>query len=127
MFKEKGLSISIFCLSISIIVSSVIIADGMINNGSSIGASMSNMGQGLSNMSDSLHNTNDQSNLTSESHIYDLEKAATYLELSTDELTTIINKKESGIPYIKINDDYFFSKDALDKWLETARVEIQIK
>lgn len=36
-----------------------------------------------------------------------------------------IHKKNSSILYIKIDNNYIFNKGALDKWLETAKVEIK--
>jgi hypothetical protein len=31
----------------------------------------------------------------------------------------------SGLTYVKVGDQYIFSKIALDKWLETVRLEIK--
>lgn len=57
---------------------------------------------------------------------FDLTTAARYLGISEGSLLNLVSDEESGIPYIKIsNSAYVFGKTALDKWLETARIEIK--
>lgn len=48
-----------------------------------------------------------------------------YLNISEDDLNKLVANPDTKIPYIKINGKYVFNKNALDKWLETARVEVK--
>ena len=121
MLKEKMLSISIFCLSISIIISSVVIAKGLEKNGNYIGSGMYNMS---SQLSESIHNANYQ-NIQNEKAIMNLDSAATYLGLSVNDLVEVIHTEGIGFPYVKVGSDFIINKNALDKWLETARIEIK--
>lgn len=123
MLKENAMAVSIFCLAISIIVSAVIIGNGIKMNGDYIGT-------GLNNLSDKVTYIGNNQNPNTESTVfvrntYNLTTAAAYLGISDSRMVDIINSKESGIPYVKIGSDYLFSKGALDKWLETVRVEIK--
>jgi hypothetical protein len=124
MLKEKTLSISIFCLSISFIISALILANGMKSNGEYVGSGLSNMSQGLNNIGNTINNYNNS--VVDGRRTYDLRAAALYLGISEESLMNIVNSKDSGIPYIKISSSaYVFSKSALDKWLETARIEVK--
>jgi len=123
MLKDKALPFSIICLSISIIISAIIIANGMRSNGDYVGTGLSDMSQGLSNIVNNMYNNN--ANVVYTRNTYDLSTASSYLGIEESKLLDIVNEKDSGIPYIKIGNDYIFSKSALDKWLETARVEIK--
>lgn len=120
MLKEKALSFSIFCLSISIVISAIIIANGMKANGNYVN-------NGLYTISKEMNNniSNYNNNEVYKRNTYDLPTAARYLGIPESKLIELVNTKDFGIPYIKIGNDYVFSKNALDKWLETARVEIK--
>lgn len=123
MLKEKLLSVSIFCLSASIIIGAFIIANGMKANGEYVSSGLSSITNGLNNMGNTFNNTNNNGVVFRST--YDLTAASTYLGISESELIKLVNIKEPGIPYVKIGNDYVFSKNALDKWLEIVRVEIK--
>lgn len=106
---------SIFCLAISIIISASIISKGMRSNGEYVMSGLSSIGSGLRNQS---------SIRESHKNNYNLFEASMYLGISESGLTDLVNNKNSGIPYLKIDGTYVFSKNALDKWLETARVKM---
>lgn len=125
MSKEKLLPISIFCLSISIIISSSIIAKGMKENGTYVNGGLINISQGLNNISNTVNYKNNNNSTVGKTQTFNLYTAAQYLGITYDKLEQIVSLKDSGIPYIKIGNEYIFSKSALDKWLETGRVEIK--
>lgn len=122
MLKEKMLSISIFCLSISIIISCSILAKGIKDNGEYVGTGIVNIGSVLSNASNNL-TVHYQDKAMSRDN-YNLDDAAAYLGITRDKLVKLVDNKDSGIPYVKIENNYIFNKKALEKWLETARIEI---
>lgn len=121
MLKEKILSISIFCLSISIIISSVIIAKGITDNGNYIGSGMYNMSNQLAKSINDVvyyNNENSQDNMN-------IDTAASYLGLTVNDLVKVIHTEGIGFPYVKVGSNFIINKSALDKWLETARIEIK--
>ncbi|GAA0086411.1 hypothetical protein UT300007_28510 [Clostridium sp. CTA-7] len=117
MSKEKLLPISIFCLSLSIIISASIISNGMQNNGRFIGEGIS---QGLFNITNTISQENN--NLDSKDSL-SLDEASQYLGISQERLTQVIIKDES-IPCVQISGQFIFSKKALDKWVETSRFKM---
>jgi excisionase family DNA binding protein len=117
MSKEKLLPISLFCLSLSIIISASIISNGMQNNGRFIGEGIS---QGLFNITNTISQENN--NLDSKD-ILSLDEASQYLGISQERLTQVIIKDES-IPCVQISGQFIFSKKALDKWVETSRFKM---
>lgn len=121
MLKDKVLAISIFSLAISIIVSSLIISKEMRNNGQNLSSSLNMMSGGLNKISNSVG----YKNKSLENNSYNPYEAAEYLGITREKLYEIANTKDFKMPYIKIGADYYFNKSALDKWLETARVEIK--
>lgn len=127
MLKEKLLPISIFCLSISIIISGSIIAKGMKYNGESVNNGLYHISSGLNNINDAVFNNSNNNSINNEDvrKNYNLYEAAEYLGVLESRLKDIVAIEESGIPYIKAGKDYIFNKNALDKWLETARVEVK--
>lgn len=129
MLKEKLLPISIFCLSISIIISASIISKGMRNNGESVNSGLYGISNGLNNINNTaINNSNStatNNNNGYSNNIYSLSDVASYIGISEIRLKEIIAIKEYGMPYIKTGNSYIFNKNALDKWLETARVEIE--
>lgn len=119
MSKEKLLPISIFCLAISLIISASIISNGMDNNGRFIGDGIS---QGLFNISNTVSQENNN-NLDSKD-ILSLYDAVIYLDVTEEKLMQVINNEDSKIPYVKIGSDFMFSKNALDKWVETSNFKM---
>lgn len=122
MLKEKALPVAIFGLAISIIISAVIVGNGLKGGGDSIFTGLSAVSQGISSAASSNGNTD---NVVYTRNTYDLPAASAYLGISEVQLIDLVNASDSGIPYIKIGSAYIFSKSALDKWMETARVEIK--
>lgn len=123
MFKESTLAFSIFCLSIAIIISAVIVGNGIKRNGEYINT-------GLYNSSGRVVSVGNNTDTNTESVVYkrntyNFATASGYLGISESQLMSIISSKDSNIPYIRIGSEYVFSKLALDKWLETARIEIK--
>jgi excisionase family DNA binding protein len=123
MLKEKMLPISIFCLAISIIISASILTKGMKNNGEYVGTGLGVIGHGLNNISSNLNPYNNNQGIPKDN--YSSAEAAIYLRISENKLMQLVSNKGSGIPYVKIGSDYIFNKNALDKWLETAKIEVQ--
>lgn len=135
MSKDKMLSISIFCLAGSLVISSLILASSIKSNGkyassslTDISGSINTNASSLSYIGDNLKFINEtisKSN-TTERSTFGLWSAASYLGIKHEDLMKIIDTPDSGIPYIKTEKDiYIFHKGALDKWLETARIEIK--
>lgn len=125
MLKEKLLPISIFGLSISIIISASIIAKGMRYNGESVNNGLYHISNGLNNINNTVNNNSTAINNNGYSgENYNLYEAAEYIGILQSRLKEIVAIDESGIPYIKAGNEYIFNKNALDRWLETARVEV---
>jgi len=57
--------------------------------------------------------------------ILELSDAANYLKISEGDLLYLVRENSVGIGYAQINGKYIFSKEGLDQWLQTARVQIQ--
>jgi excisionase family DNA binding protein len=123
MLKEKMLPISIFCLAISIVISASILTKGMKNNGEFIRTGLGDIGYGINNMSNNLNPNNNNQGIPKDN--YNLFEGAIYLRISENKLMQLVNNKGAGIPYVKIGSDYIFNRNALDKWLETAKIEVQ--
>lgn len=123
MLKEKMLPISIFCLAISIIISALIVTKGMKNNGEYVRNGLRDIGSGLNNISSKLNSYNNNQGIPKDN--YSLTEASIYLRISENQLIELVSSKGYGIPYLKIGSDYIFNKNALDKWLETAKIEVQ--
>lgn len=124
MLKDKIRLLAIICVSISIIVSARIIADGMKNCGGNISSGFFSVSGGLNSIASTINNSN-RNNEVVERNTFSLETAANYLGVTEDSLIKIIKDKQAGIPYIKMGEYYILNKDALNKWLETARVEVK--
>jgi excisionase family DNA binding protein len=124
MLKDKMRLVAIICLSISIIVSANIISDGMKNCGGNISSGFFSVSGGLNSIASTISNSN-RNNEVVERNTFSLETASNYLGVTEDTLIKIIKSKTSGIPYIKMGDFYILNKEALNKWLETARVEVK--
>lgn len=46
---------------------------------------------------------------------------AEYLNIPVDKVWKMVEDKESKIPYVLIDGDHKFSKDAIDKWLDSVK------
>ena len=90
----------------------------MKRNGEYVGAGLSNVSRELMYTGSALHKYMEVYG----NNTYDLSTAASYLGISESRLIDLVN---SGIPYIKIGNGYVFSKNALDKWLENVRIELE--
>lgn len=121
---KKILSFAILCLSISIVIGSVIIAKSISNNGDNVSNGLSSISSGLISVGSNIGNMNNN-NTAAFRNTFDLTAEATYLGISNVKLVELATSESSGIPYIKIGNEYVFSKNALDKWLETARFELK--
>lgn len=102
MEKNKLLSVSIIILAISIVLSSLWI------------------GQALKEVANKSFSDASQQN-----DILRLEEAANYLNISESEFLYLLEGKGTGINYVKINDKYIFSKEGLNKWVQSTRLEAQ--
>lgn len=101
MEKNKLLPLAIIILAISIVFSSIWI------------------GQSLKAFANKNTPVNSQQN-----DILGLEEAAKYLNISKSELLYLSEGKGSTINYIKINGKYIFSKEGLNKWVQSNRLEV---
>lgn len=125
MTNSRLLSISIFCLSLAIIISSSIIANGITNGGSNIGSGLSIVSSGLSSIGGSISSISNNANNEIYGNTLNAATAAKYLGISIEDLLELTRSESSGIPYIKIGYSYIFGREALDKWLETTRFELK--
>ncbi|WMJ77290.1 MULTISPECIES: helix-turn-helix domain-containing protein [unclassified Sedimentibacter] len=119
MLKEKTFLIAVICLSISIIISSFIIYKGMELNGIYVSNGMHDISQKLESVNDAAYYNK------SNNDIMDINTAAEYLGLDTNDLLKVINAKGIDFPYVKVGSNFIINKIALDKWMENARIEIQ--
>lgn len=119
MSKDKLLPISIFSLALSIVIAASIISKGIENKGRFIGDGLF---QGANNISTTIRDIslNDKDNKS----ILNVDTASTYLGISQDRLMQILNNKESEIPYTKVGENFIFSKNALDKWIEESNFKM---
>ncbi|KAB3530923.1 helix-turn-helix domain-containing protein [Alkaliphilus pronyensis] len=109
MEKDKQLPLAIIILAISIVFSSIW-----------IGQSLKQIGYERNEIAKESVSVS-----SLQSDILGLEEAAKYLDISKSELLYIVEGKGSTINYIKINGKYIFSKEGLDKWVQSSRLEIQ--
>jgi hypothetical protein len=96
--KNNLVALSIFCLAVSIIIGSWLISNG------------------LSNKKELKTTQTTQNQLLTQSEL------AEYLGLSIEEVRKLGPVQyghdiQSMLPYIKIGDTIYFSKEAVDKWL----------
>ena len=68
-------------------------------------------------MDNKINNIEERSNLN-------FREAAEYLRISETTLINIVLNKESKIPHMKIDKDYIFNKEALDKWVQESGFEM---
>ncbi|MBE6053128.1 MAG: DNA-binding protein [Clostridium sartagoforme] len=119
MSKDKLLSSSIFALALSIIIAASIISKGIEAKGRYIADGIF---QGANNINTTIRD-NSINNEESKS-VFNASTASSYLGISEDRLMQLLNNEESGIPYVKIGEDFIFSKDALDKWIEESNFKM---
>lgn len=100
--KNKLLPLAIIILAISIVFSSIWIGQSL---------------KGVANKSVSVG--------SQQSDILGLEEAAKYLNISKSELLYLAEGKNSTINYVKINGKYILSKEGLDNWVQSTRLEAQ--
>lgn len=110
MLKEKLLPISIFTLAFAIIIGAFIISR-------SIGVNKELVVNDMGNYLNSYNQEYLKDNL-------DLSEAAEYLNISEHQLLELTTLYDPGMPYVKIDGIYIFNRNAINNWLETARVEI---
>jgi hypothetical protein len=116
MENSKLVSFSIICLSISLIISSVIISKGLTD-------ASSNVTYGLNNCSSSISSglassSQAVSTLPENDDFLALFDACQYLHMDEQSLRSYIGKSDSNIPYTTIGNSIIFSKKALNKWME---------
>lgn len=103
MDKNKGITIAIMILAVSIFSSAIIIFTGL--------NSVSNAYNDLKSLKELESNKTVQ-----HEEIMEIKEAAAYLHLSEDYLLKTIKKQEPTIPYFWMDNKYLFSKTALDNW-----------
>jgi hypothetical protein len=97
-------------------------------NGESIRNGLDSVSYGAKEIGGSIYNSRlepGQHGVIITESTFDLDSSSIYLGIEREELLRIISTKESGIPYVKIGDKYIFSKNSLDKWLETVQLEVK--
>lgn len=129
MPQGKNLSIALICLAAAVVIASIIVGSALRNAGENIGAGVSSLLSGLFTLADSSRSESGNGVTAQQGSgegkaTLDLKETAVYLSIPQQRVLDLVAAKESGIPYLKLGDTYVFSKRALDKWLETARVEI---
>lgn len=125
MQNNKLLAFSILCLSVAIIISSSIIANGIANGGNHIGSGLSIVSSGLSSIGGSISSISNNTGNEIYGNTLNAADAAKYLGISIEDLFELTRADSSGIPYIKIGYSYIFGREALDKWLEKTRFELK--
>lgn len=136
MLKDKWLTISIFVLAFSILLSGLWIRSAIrdLSMYQVDSPAAYNLSNSVSELSQVLRQANSNSTsssarpgeitslLTNPDSMY-LAEAAKYLSITKDELSKIIDDPNSEIPYLKMSDNlYIFNKNSLDKWLEKSYI-----
>lgn len=106
MNNNKLYLIAVIILAVSLFSGSIVIGDSLNN--------ISNQLQKLQTLGD------DQS----EKNILSLKEAAEYLSIQPQTLQNTIETTSVGIPYLKLEDKYIFTKGGLDKWLESNHIDL---
>ncbi|WP_053985068.1 helix-turn-helix domain-containing protein [Niameybacter massiliensis] len=136
MLKDKWLTIALFTLSGTILLSGLWIKDAL-NNLTFYAPTSSNntdyrVADQLNQLNSILQKATSTSNnksangitslLNNPKNMY-LGEAAKYLDVSEKQLKEIIQDPISELPYIQISDTaYIFNQKALDKWLEKGYI-----
>lgn len=111
--KNNFIAISIFCLAISIVIGGKSIAQGLIE----IAGSENNI-----NLTTSTY---DEQSQTQQPQLLSYHELANYLGISVEEASKLgpnysTIKRESVIPYIEIQAQVYFSRAAVDNWLQSG-------
>ncbi len=107
--KNNLIALSIFSLALSFMIGSWLITKELRENTTSV-----------KEVSLKTENTNE----VTEPQFFNKSELAIYLGLSEDEVGMLgpvpygENSTTSELPYIRINDTLYFSKQAIDKWLQ---------
>jgi len=103
------IALSIFCLALSFMIGSWLITKELRENTTSV-----------KEVSLKTENTNE----VTEPQFFNMTQLAIYLGLSEEEVEMLgpvpsgENVTTSELPYIRINDTLYFSRQAIDKWLQ---------
>jgi hypothetical protein len=108
LMKDKLLAISIIVLSFSLIIAASIIGRAIKTAPVSYFPNSLNLA------------LQQQQHQNTEEKAYNLKSAAEYLGIVEFQLKQIIEDENNDLPYKKIGETYIFSKNALDKWLESG-------
>jgi hypothetical protein len=115
--KNNILALSIFSLALSIVIGSWLIAQGIIENGSSVT-------EGLQTMMPTVDLLAVQPQLFTQSEL------SVYLGLTEDEIEKLgpsqtgSTNGESMLPYLQVGDTLYYPKEAIDKWLQSLQATI---
>lgn len=117
--KNNLTAISIICLAISIVIGSKLVSDGLNSIGMNIWQSQPSQ----------IHVTTPTDNEFQYSPLMTKEDLAYYLGLNEFEIeklgpVTIGSSTTSTIPYIKIGNTTYFSKEAIDNWLKNNEAAV---
>lgn len=110
--RDKLLAISIICLSFSLIIAASIIGRAIKTAPVSYFPNSLNVA------------LQQQQSQKTEEKAYNLKTASEYLGIVEFQLKQIIEDENNDLPYKKIGETYIFSKNALDKWLESGSTKI---
>jgi len=110
--RDKLLAISIICLSFSLIIAASIIGKAIKTAPVSYFPNSLNVA------------LQQQQHQNTEEKAYNLKTASEYLGIVEFQLKQIIEDENNDLPYKKIGETYIFSKNALDKWLESGSTKI---
>jgi len=114
MSKEsRFIGFAIFVFSIVVLVTGIILANTL----KSINVSIKS-----------------ESEKDKEQAVFDLSQVANYMNMTEEQVMTIINVEENELkttgsfygkmfPYFKIDDNFFFVKEEIDQWLREASAE----
>ncbi|GFZ30451.1 hypothetical protein CSC2_09770 [Clostridium zeae] len=135
VIKGNAMPIAIVLLAISLFFSASILEKSMKQlansyelNGQSSANGMYAIAQSNSNIGNVMNNQNNNNltiNSTNNKTMLDFVDTYRYLNMSEDDLNKLVASPDAKIPFLKVNGKYIFYKNALDKWLETARVEVK--
>lgn len=110
--RDKLLAISIIVLSFSLIIAASIIGKAIKTAPVSYFPNSLNVA------------LQQQQHQKTEEKAYNLKTASEYLGIVEFQLKQIIEDENNDLPYKKIGETYIFSKNALDKWLESGSTKI---
>jgi hypothetical protein len=112
--RDKLLAISIICLSFSLIIAASIIGKAI--KTAPVSYFPNSLNVALQQQQQQHQNTEEKA--------YNLKTASEYLGIVEFQLKQIIEDENNDLPYKKIGETYIFSKNALDKWLESGSTKI---